>query len=256
MIDMDGTVYHGSRPIPGAVDFIASLRSHGIPFLFLTNNSCHPRSHYVDRLRSMGFDVSPDEILTSVVATTRYLLDNRPGARVYPLASAGVAEEMASAGVNIVDSEPDIVLLTFDRTMTYDKINAAYRFLVDGAELMATNPDDTCPAEVGYDIDLGPFIRMFEQMCDRRALVIGKPNTLFLEMAADIMGVDPSDTVMVGDRLYTDMEVASRAGAHSILVLTGEATLGDLEASGLEPDHVLGSVADIPPLFDRRDVDV
>ena len=250
MIDMDGTVYKGGVLIPGAVEFIDSLKAHGIPFVFLTNNSSGPRSRYYEKLIRMGFDVGPENVLTSMTATIRFLLSERPGKTVYPVASPEVSAEMSDAGVELVDGQPDIVVLTFDRTITYEKINRAYRYVRDGAELIATHPDDLCPTEDSYDIDIGPFIRMFEQMCGTEAIVIGKPNRLMLEMAAREMGVDPEGTVMVGDRLYTDIEMAIRAGTASILVLSGETTLEDLERSGKEPTHVLGSVAEIPAMLE------
>jgi HAD superfamily hydrolase (TIGR01450 family) len=249
MIDMDGTVYKGGDLIPGAIEFIDSLKSHGIPFVFLTNNSSAPRTHYYEKLRRMGFDVTLDNVLTSAMAASRYVLSEHPGARVFPVASPEVAEEMRQAGLDIVDDDPDIVLLTFDRTIDYQKINKAYRFLTDGALFVATHPDDLCPTEDSYDIDIGPFIRMFEQMCQTSAVVIGKPNARMLEMAALEMGVDPRTTVMVGDRLYTDIEMAVRAGIASILVLSGETSREQLEASGMEPTFVLGSVAEIPDLL-------
>ncbi len=248
MIDMDGTVYKGGHPIPGAVGFIDFLRSEGIPFVFLTNNSAHGRAFYSSKLRRLGFDVGEENILTSTIATIRFLLRERPGKTVYPVAVPEVVQELVDAGVPLVEEDPDIVLLTFDTTITYEKINRAYGFLTDGSELIATHPDDLCPTEDSYDIDIGPFIRMFEQMCQTTALVIGKPNGLMLEMAAGEMGVDPRDTVMVGDRLYTDIEMAARAGTQSILVLSGETDRAMLEASGKEPTAVLGSVAEIPDL--------
>ena len=159
---------------------------------------------------------------------------------------------MEDAGIDIVEDDPDIVVLTFDTTITYEKINKAFHFLKKGAELIATHPDDLCPTEDFYDIDIGPFIRMFEQMCQTTATVIGKPNRLMLEMAAREMGVDPSDTVMVGDRLYTDIAMAARAGTQSILVLSGETDMAMLEGSDIRPTVTLGSVADIPDLVEGR----
>ena len=139
--------------------------------------------------------------------------------------------------------------LTFDRTITYDKINKAYKALMKGAELIATHPDDVCPTETDYDIDIGPFIRMFETMCQTTATVIGKPNRLMLQMAAREMGVEPEGTVMVGDRLYTDILMGVQADIDTILVLSGETSRKDLEASDIVPTHVLDSVADIPALL-------
>lgn len=251
MIDMDGTVYKGGNVIPGAIDFINALKFKNIPFVFLTNNSSGPRSHYYEKLIRMGFDVTPKNVLTSNTATIRFLLSERSGKKVYPVASAEVIDEMAEAGVDIIsEGHPDIVVLTFDKTITYDKINRAYHACRDGAELIATHPDDVCPTEDSYDIDIGPFIRMFEQMCNTKAVVIGKPNRLMLEMAAREMGVDPSDTAMVGDRLYTDIAMAVNAGTTSILVLSGETSIDDLRLSDLNPTYVVGSVTDIPSMLD------
>ena len=251
MIDMDGTVYKGGVPIPGAVDFIAYLREHGIPFVFLTNNSAHGRGFYLSKLQRLGFDVGIDNILTSTIATIRFLLTQRPGKTVYPIAVPEVAEEMREAGVPLTDSDPDIVLLTFDTTITYDKINRGYHALMNGSELIATHPDDLCPTEDSYDIDIGPFIRMFEQMCQTEAVIIGKPNESMLQMAAGELGVDPEDTVMVGDRLYTDIEMAVRAGTQSILVLSGETDMSMVRSWGKEPTAIVDSVADIPAMIER-----
>ncbi len=249
MIDMDGTVYKGEVPIPGAREFVSTLQEEGIPFVFLTNNSSHGREFYLEKLTRLGFDVSIDNILTSTVATIRFLLIQRPGRTVYPVAVPDVVGEMRDAGVPLVEDDPNIVVLTLDTTITYEKINNAFHFLDGGAELVATHPDDLCPTEDSYDIDIGPFIRMFEQMCQTSAVLIGKPNRLMLEMAAGEMGVAPEDIVIVGDRLYTDIEMATRAGTQSILVLSGETDREMLEASGKEPTLVLNSVADIPPLI-------
>ena len=256
MLDMDGTVYKGGVPISGARELISFLRDQRVPFVFLTNNSSHPRSFYGDKLRRLGFDVTDRDVLTSTIATIRFLLSQRMGRTVYPVAVPGVVDELREAGIPLVEDDPDIVLLTFDTTITYEKINRAYRFLKGGAELIATHPDDLCPTEDSYDIDIGPFIRMFEQMCQTTATVIGKPNRLMLEMAAREMGVDPGECVMIGDRLYTDIAMAQNAGTQSVLVLSGETDEGMLEGSDIHPTAVLGSVAELPELilqsFDDR----
>ncbi len=250
MIDMDGTVYKGGDLIPGAIDFIDALRSKGIPFVFLTNNSSHSRDFYYRKLKRMGFDVTMENVLTSNIATIRFVLSERPGKRVYVVGSPDVEAEVRAAGIEVVQDDPDIVYLTFDRTITYEKINRAYKALVRGAELIATHPDDVCPTETDYDIDIGPFIRMFEQMCQTTAVVIGKPNRRMLEMAALEMGVDPQGTVMVGDRLYTDIKMGNLAGTSTILVLSGETSREELEGSDIVPTHVLESVADIPSMLE------
>ena len=205
MIDMDGTVCKGMDIIPGADDFIDFLKSNGIPFVFLTNNSSRTRDYYLEKLNRMGFGISAGNILTSANASARYIRGKYPDARVYPVASPEVSAELEASGLNIDYDNPDTVLLTFDRTITYDKINTCYRLLRDGAGFIATHPDDVCPTETSYDIDIGPFIRMFEQMCDSKPEIVGKPGRLMLKMASEAMGIDPETAVMVGDRLYTDI---------------------------------------------------
>ncbi len=250
MIDMDGTVYKGTHVIPGAIGFIDALRAKNIPFVFVTNNSSQSREHYQQKLLDMGFNVTKENILTSNIATIRFIITERPGKKVYVVGSPDVVKEVRDAGIKVVEENPDIVYLTFDRTITYDKINKAYKALIGGAELIATHPDDVCPTETDYDIDIGPFIRMFEQMCQTKAVVVGKPNRLMLEMAAIEMCVDPQKTVMVGDRLYTDIRMGNLAKIDTILVLSGETSRDELEGSSVVPTHVLDSVADIPALLE------
>ncbi|NLL95341.1 MAG: HAD-IIA family hydrolase [Thermoplasmatales archaeon] len=244
---MDGTVYRGDEPIPGAAGFVAALADGGIPYVFLTNNSSRGVGHYLRKLRGMGISAAKENVLTSATATFRYLDSHEKGSRVMLLGTPEFEAEAREAGIDAVDTDPDVVLLSFDRTITYAKINAAYRALRAGARFVATHPDDLCPAEDGYDIDVGPFIRMLESMTGAKATVVGKPNPLMLEMAAGAMGVAPRDVVMVGDRLYTDIRMAAEAGNESFLVLTGEATEGDAAVSEWKPTHVVGSVADIAP---------
>jgi HAD superfamily hydrolase (TIGR01457 family) len=250
-LDMDGTVYKGEKAIPGAAGFVSFLKEKGIPFVFLTNNSSHGRAFYLQRLERMGFDVSLDNILTSTTATVRYLRSAHPGRSVYPVGVEDLVNEISEAGIETDEEDPDIVLLAFDTSITYEKINKAYLFLKNGSLFVATHPDDLCPTEDGYDIDIGPFIRMFESMTGAKAEIVGKPNRRMLEMAAEKMGVRTSEVVMVGDRIYTDMRMAENAGTRSVLVLSGEATREDLEGSGLSPTAVVGSVADIPALIEK-----
>lgn len=245
-LDMDGTVYHGERPIPGAREFIDRLTEAGVPFRFITNNSSHTRRFYADRLIRMGFKVTYEHVLTSTTATVRFLLENRPGRTAFVLAAPEVEEEIRSAGIPAPgEGIPDMVVLTFDTTVDYAKLNDAYHYIQKGAEFIATHPDDVCPTEEGYDVDIGPFIRLFESLTGKKATVVGKPNRLMLDMAALEMGVPADDVVMVGDRLSTDMRMARDAGTASILVLSGETDLALLEGSDIRPTFVKDSVADI-----------
>jgi len=245
MIDMDGTVYKGSEVIKGAPEFVERLRKKEIPFVFLTNNSASDRKHYLNKLKKMEFDVTIDNILTSATATFQYVAKHHGNAAVYPVGTPKFVEEAKAEGIRIVDHDPDIVLLAFDTTITYEKINKAYDFIKKGAEFIATHPDDLCPTEDGYDVDIGPFIRFLESMTGVKATVIGKPNKLMIEMAAEKMNVRKEGLVMIGDRLYTDIKMASDNRIRSILVLSGETKKEDLDNSNVHPSEVAGSIDEL-----------
>ena len=245
MIDMDGTVYKGNNVIKGAPEFIERLKAKKIPFVFLTNNSASDREHYFNKLTKMGFKISIDNILTSTTATISYIQKHHTGKTVYPLGTQKFVKEIKEAGIRTVDNGPDIVLLAFDTSVTYEKMNTAYQFLKKGSKFIATHPDDLCPTEDGYDIDIGPFIRFFESMTGKKATVIGKPNAIMVKMAAEKMNVTLKDMVMVGDRIYTDMKMAADSGIRSIMVLSGEAKRSDATRTGIHPTLIVDSVDDI-----------
>ena len=249
MIDMDGTIYKGGNVIPGAKEFVEFLVKEKIPFVFLTNNSSHTREYYYDKLRTMGFRIEKKSILTSTIATVRFIRERRKGKKVFVVATPEVTKEIEGLGVTSCEEDPDIVLLTFDRTITFDKINKAYHFIMSGAELIATHPDDLCPTEDAYDVDIGQFIHLLSYLTGTTPIIIGKPSMLMIEMAAGEMGVEKSKTVMIGDRLYTDMRMAADAGIDSILVLSGEAKMSDLENLDVKPTFIVGSVADVPDIL-------
>jgi len=251
MIDMDGTIYKGSNVIPGAVEAIDLLIKEKIPFVFLTNNSSHTREYYSEKLKRMGFRVGKERILTSTIATVRFIKQRRAGKKVYVIADPDVTKEIEELGIKSREDDPDIVLLTFDRTITFDKINKAYHCIMKGAELIATHPDDLCPMEEGYDVDIGQFIHLLSYLTGTSPIIVGKPSKLMLEMAAGEMGVDKNGAVMIGDRLYTDMKMASNAGIGSILVLSGEAKMSDLEGSDLKPSYIIGSIAELSDILKK-----
>lgn len=247
-LDMDGTVYIGKKPIPGAAEFVRGLKERKIPFVFLTNNSSKGRAEYYEKLRSMDFDVGIENVLTSGTAALMFLSQKRSGKGVYIVGTESYMNDAKEFGIRLDDENPDIVLLSFDRELTYEKINKSYKFIKNGAEFIATHPDDLCPAEDGYDVDIGAFLAMYGKVLDAKPLIIGKPNRLLLEMAASAMNLDISEIAMVGDRLSTDIKMAQDCGIESVLVLSGEAKLEDLKDGKYRPTYVVESVADIFPL--------
>lgn len=245
LLDMDGTVYLGDNPIDGAAEFIRRLKDADIPYAFITNNSSNTRNYYYQRLKRMGFPATEDSVITSAVAAAEFIKTERENSKTYVLASPEVEKELISLGVDVTDENPDIVLLTFDRTMTYGKLNDAYRMISDGAEFIATHPDMFCPTEDGYDVDIGPFITLLESLTGTKAKIIGKPEPLMLEMASRFLKINPNKAVMIGDRLYTDIKMAKDANIRSVLVLSGETSRDQLNGSDTRSTAVADSVADI-----------
>lgn len=251
MIDMDGTICKGWQVIPGAPEFIQELKDRGLPFVLLTNNSSASRESYLRKMMKLGFPVRMEDILTSTTATILFLQGERPGKTVYPLGTPDFLQELEEAEVEMVEDGADIVLLAFDRSITYEKINKAYHLLSAGAELICTHPDRLCPTESGYDVDIGPFIDMFRSLCDVDPVIIGKPSRKMAEMSSRHLGVPVENMAMIGDRLYTDIRMAIENDMLSVLVLSGETTPEDLKGSLLTPDIVAASVKDLQGFFQR-----
>lgn len=246
LLDMDGTVYLGPNPIPGAAEFIHLLRDTGRRFLFLTNNPTSDAARYADKLRGMGIDATPAEVLTAGAATADYLACHTPYRRVFVLGTPCFEDELRRAGVVPVEEDPDAVVLSFDTTLTYAKLKQACLLVRRGLPYIATNPDRVCPTEYGYIPDCGAMAALIAEAAEGRTpLFIGKPAPEFARMAMERLGADPAHTAMVGDRLYTDMEMARRASMASILVLSGETTPDALDQAEWRPDFVFPSVREL-----------
>lgn len=244
-LDMDGTIYLGARGLPGAAEFIAYLRESGRRFLFLTNNPSADAGHYSRRLRRIGIEAGPDSILTAGEATIRYVLSETAHRRVYVLGTPSFEAECEAAGLLLDDSEPEAVILSFDKTLTYAKLERAARLLLQGLPYIATNPDKVCPTEAGPIPDCGAMAALLFEATGRGPKYIGKPNPEIVRMGFDKLGADPATTAVVGDRLYTDMAMARRASVMGILVLSGETTRADLTKIEELPNHVFENVGEL-----------
>lgn len=245
LLDMDGTVYLGPSLIPGAAEFIETLRSAGRRFLYFTNNPTATAGEYARKLAGMGIDAAPEQILTAGEATARYLADETPYRRVLALGTPSFLSELERAGILPVDEDPEAVVLAFDKTLTYAKLERACLLLREGLPYIATNPDLVCPTEYGYIPDCGAIAALLEAAANRRPKFIGKPYAEMVRMGLRKLDARPEETAMVGDRLYTDMRMAYDAGIVSILVLSGETGPSDLEGAERRPDHVFASVAEL-----------
>ncbi|MCK5862601.1 MAG: HAD-IIA family hydrolase [Candidatus Hydrogenedentes bacterium] len=245
LLDMDGTVYLGPDPIAGAKEFIEYLQKADIPFLFLTNNPSADASCYSAKLKSMGIDVTPNHVLTAGAATAAYLMEKTTWRNIYALGTPCFEKELQRAGLALNSKEPEAVVISFDKTLTYEKLERACLLLREGLPYIATNPDKVCPTEYGYIPDCGAIAALLESAADRSPRYIGKPSPDFAQMALLKLNVEGTHTAMVGDRLYTDMEMAQQAGLASILVLSGETEKNDLVTVPQQPDFVFESVVEL-----------
>ena len=248
LLDMDGTVYLGEELLEGASRFIDVLKGQQRDFLFLTNNSSKDSQQYAEKLSRLGLPVWREKVFTSGEATAMYIRDQKPGARVYVVGTSALENEFRAHGFVFVREQPDYAVLGFDTTLTYDKLWALCDLVRAGVPYIATHPDYNCPTERGFMPDIGATIAFVKASTGREPdLVVGKPNRLFVEKAAERVGVPVSEMCMIGDRLYTDIALGATAGIPTILVLSGETRHEDLSTSPFQPRYVfphLGAVAD------------
>jgi HAD superfamily hydrolase (TIGR01457 family) len=248
LLDMDGTFYLGEQLLEGALEFIEVLHQRGCEYLFLTNNSSKDSQQYVEKITRLGLPVSRDKILTSGEATAMHVQSEKLGARVYVVGTSALENEFRERGFTLTDETPDFVVLGFDTTLTYAKLWKLCDLVRAGVPYIATHPDYNCPTETGFMPDIGATIAFVKASTAREPdLIVGKPNRLFVEKAAERMGLPVSAMCMIGDRLYTDIALGETAGIPTILVLSGETQADEVAASPYQPSYVfqnLGAVAE------------
>lgn len=242
VLDMDGTFYLGDKLIPGSLEFLERLRQKGIDFLFFTNNSSRTRQFYKKKLASMGCFVDEDSIVTSGDVTIRYLKENHSDASVYLVGTGLLEQSFIEGGIKLTKNDPDIVVIGFDTTLTYEKIERACTFIRNGAIFIATHLDLNCPTEDGFIPDCGSMCAMIEASTGVKPRYLGKPFRDTVDMIQLITGRSNDEIAFVGDRLYTDIAVGVNNGITGILVLTGETMMDDVEKSSVKPDYIFESL--------------
>ncbi|MEW6227998.1 MAG: phosphoglycolate/pyridoxal phosphate family phosphatase [Bacillota bacterium] len=252
ILDLDGTVYRGERLIPGARDVVTTLRAMGKRIVFLSNKPIETRADYAAKLTRLGIPTEVDDVINSSLVMARYLADHAPGCRAYIIGEAPLVDELRGAGIEVVEdpvgsgTRVEYVVIAFDRTFTYAKLNCALQAVRCGARLVATNADRTCPVQGGEIPDAAGMIGAVEGTTGRKVeLVVGKPNPMMLETASRRLGLKPNQCLMVGDRLETDVVMGKMAGMATALVLTGVTHRDDVVMSNVQPDYVLESIAEI-----------
>ena len=252
LTDMDGVLVREEDPIPGAKEFIAALREHGIPFLVLTNNSIFtPRDLRQRLLRSSGIDVPEESIWTSALATAQFLDDQRPCGTAYVVGEAGLTAAVHDIGYVMTDQDPDYVVLGETRTYSFEAITRAIRLINAGARFIATNPDPSGPSAQGMLPATGSVAALISTATGRAPYFIGKPNPLMMRSALNRLEAHSETTVMIGDRMDTDIISGLEAGMRTILVATGATERRDVQNFPYRPTQIVDSIADVVPLVSQ-----
>lgn len=243
LLDMDGTFYLGEQLFEGALEFIDILHRQGRDYLFLTNNSSKDSQQYAEKFARLGMPISRDKIMTSGEATVMHVQRQNPGARVYVVGTEALENEFLARGFVLTDEMPDFAVLGFDTTLTYAKIWKLCDLVRAGVRYIATHPDYNCPTETGFMPDVGAMIAFVKASTGREPdLIVGKPNSLLVEYAAERMRVPVSAMCMIGDRLYTDIALGATAEIPTILVLSGETRADEVASSPHQPTYIFQNI--------------
>ncbi len=251
LLDMDGTIYLDNELFDGTTDFLAKVRKRGGKYVFMTNNSSKSVDKYIEKLASLGIESDSGDFLTSVDATVAFLKP-RNYRKIYAFGTASFREQLLSAGLPAVDriegkgEDIDCLCMGFDTELSFRKLEDACILLGRSeVDYIATNPDLVCPTWYGYVPDCGSVSIMLENATKRKPRFIGKPEPEMALSAMAKFGFTPGETVVVGDRLYTDIACGVNAGIDTAFVLSGEGTLDDIEKYGVTPDRVYKNIREM-----------
>lgn len=251
--DMDGVLWRGEMALPGMAELFALLRRRGVPFVLATNNSGKSEAEYVEKLARLGAGgIAEREIVTSRTATAAYIGSHYPaGTRVYVVGTPGLAAAIAARGMVIADSEVELVVSGIDMAFSYEKLKRASLLIRAGAGYIATNTDASLPTTEGLLPGSGTIVAAIETATGVKAQVMGKPQAAMFEAALGVLGTAPKRTIMLGDRLNTDIEGAQRVGIRGVLVLTGVVTADEVAGSGVVPDAVYAGLPELIAAWER-----
>ncbi len=248
LTDMDGVLVHEEQALPGAADFIAALQEHSRRFLVLTNNSIFTARDLRARLLASGIDVPERAIWTSALATAQFLADQSVGGSAYVIGEAGLTSALHDVGFVLTERAPDYVVLGETRTYSFEGITRAIRLIERGARFIATNPDVTGPSPEGSLPATGSVAALITQATGVKPYFVGKPNPLMMRSALNAIDAHSESTVMIGDRMDTDVISGIEAGMRTILVLTGSTSEEQVGRFPYRPTRICSSIADVVPL--------
>ncbi len=249
LMDMDGTIFLGNQLLPGAQEWLDLLDEHNLAYYFLTNNSSRSKVEYARKLHGLGLSISEDKIFTSGEATAIYLQKNYPDASLYVVGTPPLEQEFGRHSFSLTEENPDVAVLGFDTTLTYDKLWKLCDLVAAGKPYIATHPDINCPIENGFKPDIGSMIELVASSTGRRPdVIVGKPNEPIVTALAEKTGFPVEMHCMIGDRLYTDIALG-KWGITTALVLSGETKAEDLTDSAFQPDFVVQNIAEMAALL-------
>lgn len=253
VLDMDGTFYLGEKILDGALYFLEQAVKRGKQYLFFTNNSSQSAEKYIRKLAGMNCHIERKQIMTSGDVMIRFLQTNYPGKSVYLLGTEPLEVSFRQGGIRLTDDRPDIVVVGFDQTLTYEKLTKACTFIRGGALFLATHLDINCPVEGGFIPDCGAICAAISLSTGVQPRYVGKPFRETVDMILDATGISREKITFVGDRIYTDVATGVNNGARGVLVLTGETKADDIPGSSVQPDAVYDSIKEMGQILEHME---
>lgn len=260
LLDMDGTIYEGARLFPYVNEFLECVENFGGRYIFITNNSSRSVKDYVVKLSNMGVKVTEDNFFTSSQATALYLNEHHKNKKIYCMGTRSMIAEMEKMGVSVTNSTEDAecIAVGYDTELTYQKLTDVSFLLQTKKDIpyIATNPDRGCPTEFGLVPDCFAICEAINYAANRRPVYIGKPDKFMIEYAVQMSGFTKEETVVVGDRMYTDIASGVNAGVDTVCVLSGESTMDDIEKSEIKPTYIFEDIKEIYGILQEKNYGV
>ena len=248
LLDMDGTIYLDCDLFDGTLDFLRRVKETGGRYVFVTNNSSKGTDAYLRKLKSLGIEATEENLLTSTDATILYIKNNFPGRKFYALGTESFVRQLFDSGIDVCTEPLDDIfglVISNDQELNFKKLTDACILLLRDIEYIATNPDWVCPTSFGYVPDCGSFAEMLRHATGKTPTFIGKPMPEMIYLAMEKFGYTKDETVIVGDRVYTDIASGFNAGVDTVLVLSGESTREDAAASEKKPTYILENIREL-----------
>lgn len=242
LIDLDGTMYRGTERIIEAVDFVKKLNEQDLPYLFVTNNSSKTKNQVAEVLQGFDIPATAEHVFTTSMATASYIADLKKEASVYCIGEDGIREALAEKGLQLVEEDPDFVVIGIDRSITYEKLAKACLAVRNGAAFISTNGDIALPTERGLLPGNGSLTSVITVSTQKEPTFIGKPESIIMEMALETLGTKKEETLMIGDNYQTDILAGIRAGLDTLLVHTGVTTKEHLEDIEIHPTYTVNGL--------------